>query len=76
MESDQQADIEQYLHRLQQGGELSIMNDYLNMWTKTVEELLNNLRDTIPGHGMIGEVHYWRDLSRVLDAISAEVKQP
>lgn len=25
---------------------------------------------------MIGEVHYWRDLSRVLDGIQAEVKQP
>ena len=24
---------------------------------------------------MIGEVHYWRDLSRILDAISNEVKQ-
>ena len=52
------------------------MNDYLNMWSKAVDELLNNLRDTVPGHGMIGEVHYWRDLSRVLDAISSEVKQP
>jgi hypothetical protein len=24
---------------------------------------------------MIGEVHYWRDLSRILDAINNEVKQ-
>ena len=52
------------------------MNDYLNMWSKSVDELLNNLRDTIPGNGMIGEVHYWRDLTRVLDAISGELKQP
>ena len=52
------------------------MNDYLNLWTKSVDELLNNLRDIVPGPGMIGEVHYWRDLSRVLDAISQEVKQP
>ncbi len=44
------------------------------MWTKTVEELLKKLADTIPGDGMIGEVHYWRDLSRVLDGISAELK--
>jgi len=25
---------------------------------------------------MIGEVHYWRDLSRVLDAIAEELKEP
>ena len=24
---------------------------------------------------MIGEVHYWRDMSRILDAINNEVKQ-
>ena len=46
------------------------------MWSRTVEELLGKLKDTIPGAGMIGEVHYWRDLSRVLDGISAELKQP
>mgnify|MGYP006088516301 FL=1 len=46
------------------------------MWTRTVEELLERMKDTIPGEGMIGEVHYWRDLSKVLDGISAELKQP
>jgi len=24
---------------------------------------------------MIGEVHYWRDMSRILEAINVEVKQ-
>jgi Dynein heavy chain, N-terminal region 1 len=33
------------------------------------------LKDTIPGEGMIGEIHYWRDLSRILDAANNEVKQ-
>ena len=46
------------------------------MWARTVEELLDRMRDTISGEGMIGEVHYWRDLSKVLDGISAELKQP
>ena len=46
------------------------------MWARTVEELLERMRDTIPGEGMIGEVHYWRDLSKVLDGISNELKQP
>lgn len=55
---------------------ISILNDYMNMWTRTVEELLERMKDTIPADGMIGEVHYWRDLSKVLDGISAELKQP
>lgn len=46
------------------------------MWTRNIDELLNKLRETIPKEGMLGEVHYWRDLSCVLDGISAEVKQP
>ena len=46
------------------------------MWAKAIEELLQRLKDTIPGEGMLGEVHYWRDISRVLDAINEELKQP
>jgi len=56
--------------------ELSILNDYLNMWTNTISELLNKLRDTVPAEGMLGEVHYWRDLCRILDGLTAEVKLP
>lgn len=68
-------DTEHVIQNIQKS-EISVLNDYINMWTKTVEELLGRLRDTIPGGGMIGEVHYWRDLSRVLDGITAELKQP
>ena len=46
------------------------------MWTKTIIELLQRLKDTIPAEGMLGEVHYWRDLCRILDSLSQEVKQP
>ena len=46
------------------------------MWAKSIEELLQRLRDTVPGEGMLGEVHYWRDITRVLDAINEELKQP
>lgn len=45
------------------------------MWTKTVEELLTKMKDTIPAEGMLGEVHYWRDLSKILDGLQAELKQ-
>lgn len=55
--------------------ELSILIDYMNMWTKNVTGLLDKLKETIPGEGMIGEVHYWRDMSRILEAINEEVKQ-
>ena len=56
--------------------DVGVMNDILNMWTKTIIQLLDRLKDTIPGEGMLGEVHYWRDLSRVLDGIQGELKQP
>jgi len=46
------------------------------MWTKTIIELLQRLKDTIPAEGMLGEVHYWRDLCRILDSLSQEIKQP
>jgi cell division FtsZ-interacting protein ZapD len=56
--------------------QISELNDYLNMWTRTIVELLQKLKDTIPAEGMLGEVHYWRDLFRILDSLSQEVKQP
>ena len=54
----------------------SVLEDYINLWTRNIQTLLDRLRDTIPGDGMIGEIHYWRDMSRILDSISAEVSQP
>jgi hypothetical protein len=38
--------------------------------------LLLKLKDTLPDDGMIGEVHYWRDMARVLEAITDEFRQP
>lgn len=55
--------------------EIATLQDYINLWTKNIVELLDKLKETIPGEGMIGEVHYWRDMSRILDGISTEVKQ-
>jgi hypothetical protein len=54
--------------------EVSELKDYLNMWTKTIIELLQKIKDTIPAEGMLGEVHYWRDLCRILDSLSQELK--
>ena len=55
--------------------EIAILNDYLNLWTRSIIELLDNLRDTVPeSQGMLAEINYWRDMSRVLDAINNELK--
>jgi hypothetical protein len=51
------------------GSSIGVLNDFMNMWTKTVEELLLKMKETIPGDGMLGEVHYWRDLSKILDGL-------
>jgi hypothetical protein len=56
--------------------DLNILQDYLNLWTRSLSELLQKLKDTVPKEGMTGEIHYWRDLSRVLDAIAEELKEP
>jgi len=48
----------------------------MNMWTRSIGELLQTLKGTIPKEGMLGEIHYWRDLARVLDAIAKELKLP
>lgn len=55
--------------------EFSILQDYMNMWTRSIRELLQKVRDTVPKEGILGEVHYWRDLARLLDAINKELKQ-
>jgi len=56
--------------------EVGMLFDFVRMWTRAVLELLDKLRDTVPALGMLGEVHYWRDLSRILDGISSELKLP
>lgn len=56
--------------------EVGVLHDYVKLWTRSIEELLLKLKDTLPGEGMIGEVYYWRDMSRVLEAISEELRQP
>lgn len=55
--------------------EIAILSDYMNMWTRSIIELLQKLKDTTPKEGILGEVHYWRDLARVLEAITSELKQ-
>lgn len=47
----------------------------MNMWTRSTIELLDKLKDTSPeSSGMLAEIFYWRDISRVLDAIGLELK--
>lgn len=53
-----------------------MLQDYLGLWARNIEQLLDKLKDTVPGEGMLGEVHYWRDMARILEAINSEVKQP
>lgn len=53
--------------------ELIILNDYLILWNRSVSELLQKLKETVPMEGLLSEVHYWRDMSRLLDAIAGEL---
>jgi len=74
MESGEKVEDPVAMHDKLGDREFGILQDYMNMWTRSIGELLQKLKDTIPKDGMLGEVHYWRDLARVLDAISKELK--
>jgi hypothetical protein len=63
------------LHQRLSEKDFGTLQDYVDLWQKNISQLLDRLRDTIPGDGMIGEIHYWRDLSRILEAATTEVKQ-
>jgi hypothetical protein len=54
--------------------DIGVIEDFMNMWSRSIEEVLEKLRDTIPGEGMLGEIHYWRDLNRILSGLDYEVR--
>lgn len=56
------------------GREIGILSDFLRLWTRSIIELLEQLRETAPDGGMLSEIHYWRDIARVLEAINSELK--
>jgi uncharacterized protein YvpB len=53
----------------------AILQDHLTIWTEAIIELLEKLKATTPEAGgvMTSEIHYWRDIDRVLDAIYTEL---
>ena len=55
--------------------EIQILSDYLRLWSRSIEELLEKLKDMTPDAGMLAEIFYWRDMARVHEAISVELKQ-
>lgn len=55
--------------------ELGILHDFLRLWSRSIDELLENLRNTNPDSTMLAEIFYWRDMARVHEAISAELRQ-
>lgn len=55
--------------------EKGVLADFVNLWARSVAELLDKLKDTAPAGSMLSEVHYWRDMARVLEAANGELKQ-
>lgn len=55
--------------------EMAILEDYVGLWTHSIRELLSNLKETSPeSGGMQAEISYWRDITRVMDAVCAELR--
>ena len=46
----------------------------LRKWTANIRELLDKLKRTNPEEGMLGEIAYWKDMARILDALENELK--
>jgi len=55
--------------------EIGILSDYLKLWSRSMEELLEKLKEMTPDATMLAEIFYWRDMSRVHEAICTELKQ-
>ena len=54
-----------------------MLTECLVLWTRSLEELVLNLKETSPENGsMLSEIFYWRDITRVLSAVSLELKLP
>ena len=56
--------------------EIGILHEHVRLWLNSLAELLKNLAKTQPGDTMLSEIHYWRDMARVLEACNAELKMP
>lgn len=54
---------------------MGILRDFVRLWTRSIIELLDRLKETAPEGLMLAEIHYWRDMARVLEAINSELKQ-
>lgn len=55
--------------------EKGVLSDFVNLWARSIDELLSKLKDTAPTGSMLSEIHYWRDMARVLEAANGELKQ-
>lgn len=44
----------------------------VSIWTGAIKQLLDKLKRTNPEEGMLGEIAYWKDMSRILSALEAE----
>ena len=56
--------------------ELNLLQEHVRLWHRSISELLEKLGKTMPTDTMLSEIHYWRDMARILEACCAEVKLP
>jgi hypothetical protein len=50
------------------------LHDYFNSWIKSIEDLLENIKNISPETGgMLSEIFYWRDITRILDGLMTEL---
>jgi hypothetical protein len=51
-----------------------VLIETVQSWSKVIKEVLSKLATTNPDESCLGEIYYWRDISRLLSALEIETK--
>lgn len=46
----------------------------IKIWIDNIKKVLHKLANTNPDDTCLGEIYYWRDVSRLLSAVESELK--
>ena len=52
----------------------TILMPTVKIWVDNIKKVLQKLADTNPDDTCLGEIYYWRDVSRLLSAVDDEFK--
>lgn len=54
-------------------GHVEILVPTVNVWIGNIKKVLSKLAETNPDETCLGEIYYWRDVSRLLTSLEQEL---